>query len=829
MDYLEKLFSDSLLQRDNEYFLVSTIYQAARAATSRDLSKVVEFLLDKDDINARDIVKNTAVHLAVPYPEVIERLLQHEPELSPLNSAGETPFHLAVKHHHIRTVELLVKKDRDLVHLADNYGLTPLHYSIEDNFDDSLFEFLCSEGGLGFNHLCYRKNPLTFFALENSNLAAVRSLLEKKPDLAAARFLDVPSALHIAARTGQVVFVDELFKASHDVEVNGRTKGGITPLHYASELGNGAVVTKLLEHHADVDAVDVNGVTALSKAAWRGNIDVVKCLLNANADPNIRNLNGSAPLDGGADCATVCNYWENLESTNVLLRWSAKVDIADQDGQTALHLAVRNPNPVFSQLLLEAGASSAAVVNSGETPLHRAVLYGTDESRVAKVKQLLKYGATINARDNDGNTPLHYVALLGSDVELLIKTVIEDYGKNGYSIDERNGDRQTPLHRALVSGSYDVAKFFIDQGAKIFEQDRPSYLEKAVTGPESKQKVEYLLKIGQWTLDGKVEAFMTALKTDRGVACVIAEDDKRIFQLGNDTFTVIDQCLHDGKYDEAEVFLRLGANPFRHHPGQLSAFQRAYISEKSPSFFDACVEKLDGDYQDQRTLFQALRLGFEKSRPDLSSNIDCWSSKFTERTITDQDGWAIHHFTLQNYQNFSNDDLSAEYDSKLEDETIHYYGTSIASVRGDRPFPPRGCGGVNFYFEVEILVRSRRNNAALTVGIGLCGEFVDMSDSFPGWLTMAPSTGYHGDDGLMHDFEMIHPDSTPRPFVAGDTVGCGIDWDGREDKFLYDTPKMLSCRVFSEEPLHGEVRTYLTRVKSLATELNEDLNTRNAF
>ncbi|KAI0187123.1 ankyrin repeat-containing domain protein [Xylaria flabelliformis] len=857
MDHLEKLFSDSLLQRDNKNLLVSTIYQAARAATSRDLIGVVEFLLDKADINARDIVKNTALHLAVPYPEVIGRLLQHEPELSPLNSAGETPLHLAVKHHHIRTVELLVKKDRELVHLADNDGLTPLHYSIKDNFDDSLFEFLCLEGGPGFDHLCYRRNPLIFFALENSNLAAFRSLLEKKPDFGAARLLDDPSALHVAAKIGQIEFVDELFKASYDVEVNGLAKGGITPLHYASESGNCAVVTKLLEHHADVNAMDVNGVTALSRAAWRGNIDMVKCLLNANADPNIRNLDGSAPLDGGADCATVVEallshgaeidhvdhrgwsalmcavYWENLESTNVLLRWRAEVEIVDQDGQTALHLAVQNPNPVFSQLLLEAGASSDAAANTRETPLHRAVMYGTDESRVAKVKQLLKYSAIINARDKDGNTPLHYVALLGSDLNLLIKTIVEHYRKNGYSIDERNDDQQTPLHRALVSGSYYMAKFFIDQGAKIFEQDRPSYLEKAATGPESKQKVEYLLKTGQWTLDDKVGAFMMALKTDRDTARVIAEDDKRISQLENDTFTVLDQCLHDGKYDEAEVFLRLGANPFHRHPGQLSPFQRAYSSEKSHPFFNACVEKLDGDCKDQHALFQALRLGFEKSRPDLSSNIDRWNSKFTERTITDQYGWIIHHFTLQNSQNFSNDDLTAEYDSstvrqgptrltvpshwtlgeevrqdegllEFEDETIHYYGTSTASVRGDRPFLPRECGGVDFYFETEILVRGRRNNAALTVGIGLCGEFVDMSDGFPGWLAMAPSTGYHGDDGLMHDFELTHPDSTPRPFGAEDTVGCGIDWDQGEDKNVYDTPKMLSCRVYAKESLHGE-------------------------
>ncbi|TGJ86249.1 hypothetical protein E0Z10_g2525 [Xylaria hypoxylon] len=812
-------------------------------AASRGMSEVVEVLLaGKSDVNARNIVKNTALHLAVANPEVIERLLHRGPVLGPLNYAGKTPLHLAVKGLQIRTIEVLIRKDSGLVHIAGDDELTPLHESIKGNSRDArIFELLCLEGGLEFDHLCYRENPPIFHALEHSNLAVVRFLLAKRPDLAAARSLDGISTLHVAVKTGQAEIVDELFKASHDVDVNGLAKYGETPLHYALHLPNDALVTKVLEHHAEVNAIDEKGNTPLYNAAWMGRIDTVKCLLNANADPNIRTKRSWAPLHAGADsapileellsCRAEIDYvdnsgwsalmvavsWRKPICMQVLLQRKANVEIVDSDGMTALHLAVQGNDPVLSQLLLEAGANPGVVNNSGETPLHRAVTSGSYEFGVTKAKQLLEHSATVNARDKLGNTPLHHAAAVDSDLGLVIKTIIEVYKQKGLSIDEKNDDQQTPLHCALVIGSYDVARLLIDHGAEFTAQDKPSCLEKAAMGPQSKRKIEYLFKLSQWTLEDKVGAFLAALKLNRDTARVIAEDDKRIFQVDNDTFTVLTRCLNDGQYDEATEFLRLGANPFRHRPGQISAFQHACTIKKSSSFLAACLEKLDVNYPDQQGLFQALRLNIEEGL-DLPGNIDRWNEKFTERAIADQDGWTIHHFTLQSFRHVSKDDLPAKYESStveqgptrlivpdwwklseelrqngtllsLKDKKIHYHGsTDIAvSVRGDHSFPPRGSDDIRYYFEAEILpcdetMEERGEESgeeSPIVGIGLCGEFVDISHGFPGWPNMAPSTGYHGDDGLMFDSEldMYAEVPTRRMFAVGDTAGCGIDWD----------------------------------------------------
>ncbi|KAF2966195.1 hypothetical protein GQX73_g7397 [Xylaria multiplex] len=870
-------------------------------AASEGMSEVVEILLaGKADVNARDIVKNTALHLAVAYPDVVRVLLQYGPEPAPLNYAGETPLHLAIKGKHDRTVDLIIEVDHDLAHIANEKGFTPVHYSIENSSGDTrILESLCLKGGLEFGHPCYRENPPIFHALKHNNLAAVRFLLAKRPDLAVARNSDDSSTLHMAAETGHAEIIDLLFEASDNVDVNCRTKDDETPLHRAMLSPDEAVVGKLLEHNADMNAINSDGETALFRAAWRGRTNIVKCLLNAGADPNIRNNSAMAPLHAGADRAPVLEellsrgaeidhvhdagrsalmlavYWESEEGIKVLLRWKANVDIVDSSGETALHLAVREHNPVLSELLLEAGANPAAVNKDGMTPLHQAMLCRQGESRVAKINHLLEHGATANARDNDGNTPLHLVAGLDFGFDLVIMMMTEVYLQNNLSIDEKNNDEQTPLYRALAFGSYYATSLFLENGAKLAEQEKPLYLERAATGPESKKKVECLLRLGPWTLDDKVGAFLAASKTDLDTALIIAKDDIQIFQLDNDTFTVLTQCLNDGYYDKAIEFLRLGANPFLYQPGKLSAFQLAYSREKAPSFFDACLGKLDEDNADQQGLFQALKLGFEKYRSDLSRNSDRWNAKFTEHTIADQDGWTINDFTRLNFQDASNDDLLAKNGSStackrptslivpdywdlstqlqgtdtllFKDDKVYFYGDiTETSVRADHPFLPLRSIRKENYFEIQILPSDKQiDDEPPIVGIGLCGEFVDLGNGFPGWEYMNPSTGYHGDNGCIYDSEM--GDSlqvrTGMLYAVGDTVGCGIDWEqqcvyytwngervgeclsehypdnihlahsdifhgNRDNNKLHNTPEVLSCRDHVEEFLHieGELR-----------------------
>ena len=100
------------------------------------------------------------------------------------------------------------------------------------------------------------------------------------------------------------------------------------------------------------------------------------------------------------------------------------------------------------------------------------------------------------------------------------------------------------------------------------------------------------------------------------------------------------------------------------------------------------------------------------------------------------------------------------------------------------------------YFEIEIsraeeIDEPRR--APPTIGIGLCGEFCDLTNAFTGWHIW--STGYHGDDGLIVERKIVERKydtsydckiQTDKKFKSGNTVGCGIDYSNGSYFFTLD-------------------------------------------
>ena len=72
---------------------------------------------------------------------------------------------------------------------------------------------------------------------------------------------------------------------------------GWTPLHYAATKGNIAIMRKLLEENAYIDAESPNGTTPLMMAAYYGSPLSVKLLLEEGADPTLRNQANASALD----------------------------------------------------------------------------------------------------------------------------------------------------------------------------------------------------------------------------------------------------------------------------------------------------------------------------------------------------------------------------------------------------------------------------------------------------------------------------------------------------------------------------------------------------
>ena len=101
-----------------------------------------------------------------------------------------------------------------------------------------------------------------------------------------------------------------------------------------------------------------------------------------------------------------------------VLKGGADINVADKNGVTALHHAVRFRSPMAVKTLIEHGANvNQACRRNGSTPLHRAVtqtgapgMVGRAQAATAIIRLLLAAGADPSIMNRSGKRPVDYVA-----------------------------------------------------------------------------------------------------------------------------------------------------------------------------------------------------------------------------------------------------------------------------------------------------------------------------------------------------------------------------------------------------------------------------------
>jgi ankyrin repeat protein len=160
----------------------------------------------------------------------------------------------------------------------------------------------------------------------------------------------------------------------HGADVNGQEfHSGITALHVAAPRGNMEIVRLLIKKGARVNTADAAGDTplhAMSGRDYQGDHveTIIAILVKAGADVNRKNKRGRAPLH----TATVDNGRDVVQA---LLMNRAAPNLQDDDGNTALHLAVMNvkryeswrPYAKVIELLLRYGASTTIKNKAGKS------------------------------------------------------------------------------------------------------------------------------------------------------------------------------------------------------------------------------------------------------------------------------------------------------------------------------------------------------------------------------------------------------------------------------------------------------------------------------
>ncbi|KAE8423351.1 ankyrin repeat-containing domain protein [Aspergillus pseudocaelatus] len=428
------------------------------------------------------------------FKEIVRFLLDQGVSPDPKDRAGRTPLHHAVAMDHTEVVKMLLKAGGDIetTDLADHI---PLMFAAPCGNDE--------ENRSGHTPL--------ISAIEGGNKAMVKLLLEAGAD--PDHYTDDYVPLISAIRTPKMeIFTLLLDKVSDLDHVDGR---GETPLMHAAGWHN-RMGELLLERGARLDVENKYGETAMSIASRRANEPLLRLLLGKIPGQEYVNAKGQgllhfaagSDLEGGdeamvrfllaregltrdrkvADAQSGLHgaAWKGYTTILDILLGIDGVDVdsKDEDGYTALWLAVRWGREDAVELLLDKYGASLDVPNGDMewTAFQAAIYYEKPET----ARMLLARGANPNSRDRYGRSPLSWAVNIEWDdchdgigstiVPLLLET-------DGVDVNSQDKMGRTPLFWALLSAIYlvhapekasmyeDGVQLLLEKGARVDSRD----------------------------------------------------------------------------------------------------------------------------------------------------------------------------------------------------------------------------------------------------------------------------------------------------------------------------------------------------------------------
>jgi ankyrin repeat protein len=299
-----------------------------------------------------------------------------------------------------------------------------------------------------------------------------------------------------------------------------------SPLFHLIKMGSTDLVDKTVASGKyDINACYNGLTTPLQLAISLRKTKMVKHLLEPpmNADPTKRDAFGKSAL-----LLAVSMYEMKEEIIDLLLEHDkVNVDDVDEDGETALHLAVWNSNVDVFQKLLEKGANPNIFDKKGWSPLHvaagekngneimdlllahskvnvddvdgkgqTALHIAAYESNVNVVKSLINKGANLNAVDKSGDSPLHVAAKERHGIPIIDLLLEAQKVKGMGDINDRNKQGRTALHYAAAYSNEITAEHLIKKGSNVNCRtnigDTP--LHYAVLGADDMKIIDLLLQ-----------------------------------------------------------------------------------------------------------------------------------------------------------------------------------------------------------------------------------------------------------------------------------------------------------------------------------------------
>ena len=524
-------------ERRKELFDNQALIAASKANA---ITKVTELIKAKVDINRPDAEGYTALHYAASLGHLYlaMALIENAADEGATTKDGYTPIMLAAKKRRCEVVEVLATYSTLLKKQADAYQSTaarvrPIDHTrfhsaalaMADKPESDRVELLrdavkkndvattariIATGTVSLAEQDENGHTLLVLAAMAGNEEMIRLLLcagakvdtvdrqGRTPLMHAAgmRYFPALSTLLQAGALANHVDNSNESALSHAIGKDDaglllallQGKAAATRVDLASLLSKAAAGSKLesvkmlLAQRADLP--DSNGSLSLAIMAKKGDCNAVGTLLLAGADPHHKAYDGHTAftLAAANDRLSIVKYLLEHCPPRVRARaWTQRLqEETDNQGRTALMLAVLNQKPGMADYLLQQGADPHKTDRNGRN----AILWAAAKGKKGMVTLLLGHRATHVSKDRHGNTVFLIAAETGNKkiVELFSLPI---YKNSIFNINTANKDGDTPLIVAARHGYLDIVEVLLDKGATLLHhnnQGRSALLESAANG-----------------------------------------------------------------------------------------------------------------------------------------------------------------------------------------------------------------------------------------------------------------------------------------------------------------------------------------------------------
>ncbi|KAI1767480.1 ankyrin repeat-containing domain protein, partial [Hypoxylon sp. FL1150] len=518
---LEKVFNLPRRELKDDKAFTSPLHEAAAAGHLNVIRILLDSGLPVDSMNSNG---RTALFLALSndHKEVVSELFSRGATIPHGEKYSASALKQAVIHGNLDATRRLLRSTA--LEGETNIDIeSPLTDAVKGDFADIVRELLEAganpkktvdpgldiyiidePAGLGWTAM--------HFAAYYGSVAAMRVLIELCYHSVNIKSVSGHTPLHLAVLKGQQNVVESMLQADPTnglqtstssqgnfisttrsrimgLDINCRSREGLTPLHIAAMGVNFNLVLWLARHGANVNACDDHDMRPIHFLAASGKyIEAeVRCLLTCGADLNFPDQDGWTALSYAVQA-------EDEDTVFLLLGLGSDPNGAMNAAKTPLQLATLNGSVGIVKKLLDVHADPNRVDKGGYSALHGArysALHGACFYSFTDIVDLLiQYDANINAADSYGNRPLHEAARRGHT------DVVKQLLKANANINVTNERSITPLQRSIMNKWFPTALFLLEKGAdpNIRDENGDTALMAAFVSTADDELINALLK-----------------------------------------------------------------------------------------------------------------------------------------------------------------------------------------------------------------------------------------------------------------------------------------------------------------------------------------------